>query len=134
MRGFLVAAMVAIHCAIMAAAAHAARSVLGPTSLASGLSPWAPGCGGAGEALPSSVNYLNAEVETHVAVNPADANNVVAFWHELGAVAKPPALGTPLHKDIRRCRVSRPRLGTGARLSAQTGAKRTELAGIDLAQ
>src|SRR4029079_6567606 len=30
----------------------------------------------------SSVNYLNAEVETHVAVNPTNANNVVAFWQQ----------------------------------------------------
>ena len=58
------------------------RSSLGPTSLASGVSPLAPGCGGPGEALPSSVNYQNAEVETHVAVNPTNANNVVAFWQQ----------------------------------------------------
>ena len=28
------------------------------------------------------MNYQNAEVETHVAVNPTNANNVVAFWQQ----------------------------------------------------
>ncbi len=82
MKGFLVPAVVALFVAIGAATAHAAPFVLGPTSLASGVSPWAPGCGGPGEALSSSVNYRNAEVETHVAVNPTNANNVVAFWQQ----------------------------------------------------
>ena len=82
MKGFLAGAVVAFIFAISAATAHAAPFTLGPTSVASGLSPWAPGCGGPGEALASSVNYLNAEVETHVAVNPTNANNVVAFWQQ----------------------------------------------------
>jgi hypothetical protein len=84
MRRLLVpaAAAVALALAIGAVQAQASSFALGPTSLASGLSPWAPDCGGPGEALPSSVNYLNAEVETHVAVNPANASNVVAFWQQ----------------------------------------------------
>ena len=79
MKGFLVLAVVACCVAAAAASAQAAPFSLGTTSLASGPSPFPPGCGGPGEALPSSVNYQNAEVETHVAVNPTNANNVVAF-------------------------------------------------------
>jgi hypothetical protein len=82
MRRLLVPVAVAFVLAVAAAPAPAAPFSLGSTSVASGLSPWAPGCGGPGEALPSSVNYLNAEVETHVAVNPTNANNVVAFWQQ----------------------------------------------------
>jgi hypothetical protein len=82
MRRILVPAGVAIAIAIAGTPAHAAPFTLGPTSTASGLSPWAPGCGGSGEAVATSVNYLNAEVETHVAVNPANPDNVVAFWQQ----------------------------------------------------
>jgi hypothetical protein len=82
MRRILVPAGVALAIAIAGAPAQASPFVLGPTSTASGLSPWTPGCGGPGEAFPDSVNYLNAEVETHVAVNPTNANNVVAFWQQ----------------------------------------------------
>jgi hypothetical protein len=82
MRRLLIPAAVAFALAIAAVPAQAAPFTLGPTSMASGLSPWAPGCGGPGEALASSVNYLNAEVETHVAVNPTNPNNVVAFWQQ----------------------------------------------------
>jgi hypothetical protein len=49
---------------------------------ASCASPFPPGCGGPGEASASSVVYQNAEVETHVAVNPTNASNVVAFWQQ----------------------------------------------------
>lgn len=84
MRRLLVplAAAFAFALALACAPAQAASFTLGQTSVASGLSPWAPGCGGPGEALASSVNYLNAEVETHVAVNPTNANNVVALWQQ----------------------------------------------------
>jgi len=68
--------------AVGAVPAQAAPFTLGPTSTASGLSPFPPGCGGPGEATASSVLYENAEVETHVAVNPTNANNVVAFWQQ----------------------------------------------------
>ena len=82
MRRLLVVAATAFTLAVAGTPAQAAPFTLGPTSVASGLSPWAPGCGGPGEALASSVNYQNAEVETHVAVNPTNANNVVAFWQQ----------------------------------------------------
>ena len=82
MRRLLIPAAVAFALAIAAVPAQAAPFTFGSTSRASGLSPWAPGCGGPGEALPSSVNYLNAEVETHVAVNPTNSNNVVAYWQQ----------------------------------------------------
>jgi hypothetical protein len=81
MRRLFVFAATAVALAV-AVPAQAAPFALGPTSVASGLSPWAPGCGGPGEAVASSVNYLNAEVETHVAVNPANASNVVAYWQQ----------------------------------------------------
>ena len=79
---FLVPTAIALALAVAAAPAHASPFALGPVSIASGVSPFAPGCGGPGEALSSSVNFQNAEVETHVAVNPTNANNVVAFWQQ----------------------------------------------------
>src|SRR4029079_2693209 len=78
----LVPMAIALAMAVAAAPAHASAFALGPVSIASGVSPFAPGCGGPGEALNSSVNYQNAEVETHGAVNPTNANNVVAFWQQ----------------------------------------------------
>ena len=82
MRRVLAVALVALGSAVVAVPAQAAPFTLGPTSTASGLSPLAPGCGGPGEAGASSVVYQNAEVETHVAVNPTNPNNVVAFWQQ----------------------------------------------------
>jgi hypothetical protein len=79
---FLVSAAIAVAFAIVSVPAQATPFTLGPVSIASGLSPFPPGCGGPGEALSSSVNYQNAEVETHVAVNPTNASNVVAFWQQ----------------------------------------------------
>jgi hypothetical protein len=78
---FLILAAVAAV-VVGAAAAQGAPFTLGPASIASGPSPFAPGCGGPGEAAPDSVLYQNAEVETHVAVNPTNANNVVTFWQQ----------------------------------------------------
>src|SRR5687767_14669858 len=68
--------------AFVAAPAQAGPVALGPTTQASEPSPFPPGCGGPGEASPGSVLYQNAEVETHLAVNPTDANNVVMFWQQ----------------------------------------------------
>ena len=82
MRRFLAPAAVAFSLAVTAVPAQAAPFTLDPTSTASGLSPFAPGCGGPGEAASSSVLYQNAEVETHVAANPTNANNVVAYWQQ----------------------------------------------------
>jgi hypothetical protein len=66
----------------VAAPAQAAPFALGLTTTASDASPFLPGCGGPGEAAAGSVNYQNAEVETHSAVNPTNPNNVVAFWQQ----------------------------------------------------
>ena len=82
MRRLLVPAIVVLGLAIGALPAHAAPFTLGPTHVASGLSPFPVGCGGPGEASAGSVVYQNAEVETHVAVNPTNANNVVAYWQQ----------------------------------------------------
>ncbi len=82
MRRLLVLGTVALGMAVGALPAQAAPFTLGPTSVASGPSPFAPGCGGPGEAVASSVVYQNAEVETHVAVNPTNPNNVVAYWQQ----------------------------------------------------
>jgi hypothetical protein len=82
MRRLLVLAAVTLGSAAIALPAHAAPFSLGPTHVASGLSPFAPGCGGPGEASANSVLYQNAEVETHVAVNPTNPNNVVAYWQQ----------------------------------------------------
>jgi hypothetical protein len=79
---FLVAAAVGLAFLIAGVPAHASPFTLGPVSVASGPSPFPPGCGGPGEALSTSVNYQNAEVETHVAVNPTNPSNVVAFWQQ----------------------------------------------------
>jgi hypothetical protein len=48
----------------------------------SGSSPFAPGCGGPGEAVNGGFNYLNAEVEPWVSVNPVNPANMVGFWQQ----------------------------------------------------
>jgi hypothetical protein len=53
---------------------------LGPLALVSGPSPFAPGCEGTPQ--PSSTNYLNAEVEPWVDVNPTNPNNIIAVWQQ----------------------------------------------------
>jgi hypothetical protein len=73
---------VTLSVAIAAAPAQAQPFALGPTTVASSVSPFAPGCGGPGEAAADSVVFQNAEIETHSAVNPTNANNVVAFWQQ----------------------------------------------------
>jgi hypothetical protein len=47
------------------------------TTTVSGLSPFAPGCGGTGGTV-----YINAEVEPHLAVDPRDANHLVGVWQQ----------------------------------------------------
>ena len=66
----------------IAAPAWAGPFDLGPLSTASGPSPLEPGCGGPGEALPTSVNYLNSEVESHVADDPTDGDTLVGGWQQ----------------------------------------------------
>jgi hypothetical protein len=78
----LLLATAACSLALVAAPVQADPLMLGPITQATGPSPFAPGCGGPGEASPGSVLYQNAEVETHLAVNPTDANNVVMFWQQ----------------------------------------------------
>ena len=83
MRSVLVAtaAAVAVGCAF-AAPASADPFTLGDPVTVTGPSPFAPGCGGPGEAGPSSVLYQNGEVEPSVAVNPTNPNNIVGFWQQ----------------------------------------------------
>jgi hypothetical protein len=78
----LLALATAAATTLIMAAAQGAPLALGSTSTASGPTPYAPGCGGPGEAAPGSVNYANAEVEAHLAVNPANPNNVVTAWQQ----------------------------------------------------
>ncbi len=82
MRSAVLAAGAALALVASPSPALAAPFSLGPATIASGASPFPPGCGGPGEASAGSVNYLNAEVETHVAVNPTNPANVVAFWQQ----------------------------------------------------
>jgi hypothetical protein len=61
-------------------------TVTGPT-LASGASPFAPGCGGPGEGFHSpsevpGVNFLGTEVEPWIQVNPQDPLDVVGFFQQ----------------------------------------------------
>jgi hypothetical protein len=67
---------------VTASPASAAPLTLGPVSLASGPSPFAPGCGGPGEASAGSVNYLNAEVEAHLADDPTDPDTLAGAWQQ----------------------------------------------------
>jgi hypothetical protein len=82
MTRLLTLAAAALGAVALAAPASAAPFVVGPVSAASGLSPFAPGCGGAGEAFASSVNYLNSEVEPHVADDPTSATTLVGTWQQ----------------------------------------------------
>jgi hypothetical protein len=77
-----VGAVTVLAAAAAAGPAQAAPLALGPVSVASDSSPFAPGCGGPGESNPDSVLFENAEVETHSAANPTDPRNVVTFWQQ----------------------------------------------------
>jgi hypothetical protein len=68
--------------AAMTGVAQAANLTVGTPQRVSGPSPFAPGCGGPGEAVNGGFNYLNAEVEPWVAVNPANPANIVGFWQQ----------------------------------------------------
>ncbi|HEV3000213.1 MAG TPA: sialidase family protein [Solirubrobacteraceae bacterium] len=83
MRAALLVAAAALGTAALAGPAAAAPLTVGPVSVASTLaSPFAPGCGGPGEAGPSSVNYANSEVEPHLAVNPTNGSVMVGGWQQ----------------------------------------------------
>ena len=73
MRRLLTLAAVSAGVLAFCAPASAAPLAISGPNTASDESPFAPGCGGPGEAAPSSVNYLSAEVESHVADDPTDA-------------------------------------------------------------
>jgi hypothetical protein len=62
-------------------------TVTGPTLASAGASPFAPGCGGPGEAFHTSsevapVNFPDTEVEPWFVVNPQDAQDLAAFWQQ----------------------------------------------------
>jgi hypothetical protein len=85
MRRLLLALVIAGAASLLAVAAASANiyTTTGPFA-ATGNSPFAPGCGGAGEGFhtPSEVpgvNFLNTEVEPWFEVNPTDPLNVVGF-------------------------------------------------------
>ena len=78
----LLGAVLTVAAATATAPASANPFTLDPVSVASGASPFAPGCGGPGEASATSVLYQNAEVETHSAVNPTNPANVVTYWQQ----------------------------------------------------
>ena len=59
--------------------AGAASAAVGPLSLATGASPFAPGCSGAPQ---TGTNYLNAEVEPWVEANPLNPRNLIAVWQQ----------------------------------------------------
>ena len=61
-----------------AATAQSQPYTVGPVILVSGPSPFAPGCGGP----QPGTNYLNAEVEPYVAVNPTNGSNFVGGWQQ----------------------------------------------------
>lgn len=84
MRSSTAFALVAVTAAATCAAPAVAATTLTPgsSSLASFASPFAPECGGSGEADAGSVSYTDAEVEPHLAVNPANGQNLVGGWQQ----------------------------------------------------
>jgi BNR repeat-like domain len=65
--------------ATVAVAATAGAATVAPLALVSGPSPYATCTAGAG---PGAVNYVNAEVEPWVAVNPANPANIIGAWQQ----------------------------------------------------
>ncbi len=63
--------------ALLATTVYAA--MVGPLSTASGPTPFAPGCNGTPQ---TGINYLNAEVEPRIAVNPTNPNNLIGVWQQ----------------------------------------------------
>ena len=82
MRRLLTLAAASVGVLAFCVPASAAPLVIGDPSTASDESPFAPGCGGPDEAVSSSVNYLNAEVESHVADDPTDADTLAGAWQQ----------------------------------------------------
>jgi hypothetical protein len=67
---------------VLAGIAQASVYTIGPTTLATGPSPFAPGCGGPGEGGPTSFNSEGTEVEPWVAVDPTDSSHIVALFQQ----------------------------------------------------
>ena len=66
---------------MIAASVSASSFTVAPLTLVSGPSPFA-GCTIGGRSDGSSVNYVNAEVEPQIAVNPTNPMNIVAAWQQ----------------------------------------------------
>jgi BNR/Asp-box repeat protein len=73
-------ALAAILVLCLAVAASAAT--VGPLSLASGPSPFAACTSGLDPGSPGAINFLNAEVEPFVAVNPTNPQNVIGVFQQ----------------------------------------------------
>jgi hypothetical protein len=82
MRRLLTLAAASLGALAFCAPASAAPFTIGDLHTASGPSPFAPGCGGPGEAVATSFNYLNAEVESHVADDPTDSDTLAGTWQQ----------------------------------------------------
>jgi hypothetical protein len=70
----------ALPCAGAAAAAASDYNTTAPV-LATGASPFPPGCGGPGEA-DGGTNFQNAEVEPWLDVDPGNPNHLAASWQQ----------------------------------------------------
>jgi hypothetical protein len=69
----------AVMCALIVVSVAAAGTyTAGPLVLASGPSPFAGCTTGLAPGNPPGTNYVNAEVEPFIAVNPTNPNNLVA--------------------------------------------------------
>jgi hypothetical protein len=66
---------------LVTGAATAGPLAVSPITLASGPSPFAACTAGFG-GQPPIINYVNTEVEPRIAVNPTDADNLVAVWQQ----------------------------------------------------
>ena len=65
--------------AVYARASATAFKVLGPFTVSGASSPFSSGCNGAPQ---TGTNYLNAEVEPWVAINPAIPGNIIGVWQQ----------------------------------------------------
>ena len=72
---------VALVVASVAATALASTFVVTQAVTVSGPSPFAS-CTNIGPGTPGAVNYVNAEAEPWVDVNPANPNNIIAVWQQ----------------------------------------------------
>jgi hypothetical protein len=66
----------------LASPATAAPATVGPLSLVSGPSPYAACTTGLDPGSPPGTNYVNAEVEPSVSVNPSDKANVIGVFQQ----------------------------------------------------